>query len=90
MTIIDILHDSRLTTQPVAGKLRECEYNSMYTLRRKKNRLLSTQQYVCNSHLTPCLSITFLHGTITVVYNQDIYVFTSFNAIRLVGRLLFV
>jgi hypothetical protein len=36
MTIIDILHDSRLTTQPVAGKLRECEYNSMYTLRKEK------------------------------------------------------
>ena len=74
MTINDILHDSRLTTQPVAGKLRECEYNSMYTLR-KKNRLLSTQQYVCNSHLTPCLSITFLHGTITVIIKIYMFLF---------------
>jgi hypothetical protein len=83
MTIIDILHDSRLTTQPVAGKLRECEYNSMYTLRKEKNRLLSTQQYVCNSHLTPC---TWNYNS----YNQDVYVFISFTAIRHVGRLLFV
>ena len=75
MTIIDILHDSRLTTQPVAGKLRECEYNSMYTLRKEKNRLLSTQQYVCNSHLTPCLSITFLHGTITVIIKIYMFLF---------------